>query len=290
TRFWGSIVITALHDPQGEVIGFSKVTRDLTERKTAEDLLRTSAAQLDLKNKTLERLNEELTSFTHVASHDMKEPLRKIQTYAGRIEAADFDPVKSREYLVKIKKSAEGMQRLIDDLLSYSQMSNDTSVHVEKVDLNATLKAVVSDLEIAIYEKKATVNFRKLPVVSGIPYQLRQLFLNLISNALKFSKADETPQVTISAETIKGPELPDGLSDGGSKYFHVSVADNGIGFSHDAGDRIFEPFQRLHPKNVFSGSGIGLAIVKEIVDNHGGIVSAEGRPGAGAIFHLYLPA
>lgn len=288
SRFWGSIVITALHDSSGEVIGYSKVTRDLTERKNAEDLLRLNSAQLDLKNKTLERLNEELSSFTHIASHDMKEPLRKIQTYVARIESAGFDAEKSREFLQKIKASAAGMQNLIDDLLSYSQLTSETIHNFERTDLNVTMQTVLSDLEISIHEKQALVDFRPLPVVRGVPHQLHQLFLNLVSNALKFSKADELPHIEIVAEVIKGPHLP-GLHDGDNNYHHITVIDNGIGFPHEAADRIFEPFQRLHPRSVFSGTGIGLAIVKRIIDHHNGIISAEGRPGVGAVFHIYLP-
>jgi signal transduction histidine kinase len=289
SRFWASIVITALHNSEGEVTGFSKVTRDLTERKNAEDLLRMNSAQLDLKNKTLERLNEELSSFTHVASHDMKEPLRKIQTYVNRIEGTNFDPEKSREFLGKIKTSAAAMQNLIDDLLSYSQVSNDTTTAFQKTDLNKVVQTVLGDLEVAIHEKHATIDCERLPVVRGVPYQLSQLFLNLLSNAVKFSKPGEPPHVIIRSELIKGPDIPGQNADGSNKYHHISVSDNGIGFSHQQSDKIFEPFQRLHPRTTFSGTGIGLAIVKKVIENHNGIISAEGNPGVGAVFHLYLP-
>lgn len=289
SQFWGSIVITALHNSKGEVIGFSKVTRDLTELKNSQDQLKQNAAQLDLKNKTLERLNEELSSFTHVASHDMKEPLRKILTYAGRIESAKFEPDKSRDFLEKIKTSAAGMRNLIEDLLSYSQVSNDNSSKFEKVDLNKVLQAVTTDLEIAIAEKHAVIDVERLPIVHGIAYQLQQLFLNLLSNAVKFSRPEEPPYIVIRAELIKGPDIPGDQKQGNNKYHHITVTDNGIGFSHQHSDKIFEAFQRLHPRTTFSGTGIGLAIVKKIIDNHNGIVSAEGNPGAGAVFHVYLP-
>lgn len=288
TRFWGSIVITALHNNAGDVIGFSKVTRDLTERKNAEDLLRQNAAQLDLKNKTLERLNEELSSFSYVASHDMKEPLRKILTFASRIESAAFDPDASREILEKIRASATTLQNLIDDLLSYSQVANDDR-RFRKVDLNAVLEDVKSDLEVAIADKSAVIVADRLPVLSGVPHQLHQLFQNLISNALKFSRKEEPPRVEIRCERIKGPDLPGDMPEGNNQYHHISIADNGIGFSQHEHDKIFEAFQRLNPKHAFSGSGIGLAIVKKIVENHNGIVNAEGTPGAGATFHVYLP-
>jgi PAS domain S-box-containing protein len=288
SRFWGSIVITALHDANRGVIGFSKVTRDLTEIKSAEDTLKTNAAQIDLKNKTLERLNEELSSFTHVASHDLKEPLRKILTYASRIESVGYNSEKSREYVEKIKNSSVRMQNLIDDLLSYSQVSNDTS-SMQRIDLNKILQAAKSDLEIAVHEKQAVIDSQMLPVIMGIPYQLHQLFLNLISNAIKFSKPDVKPCILIKAEIIKGPDIPGQMSDGNNKYHHISVADNGIGFEHHDNDKIFQAFERLHPRDVFSGTGIGLAIVKRVIENHNGIISAEGHVGVGATFHLYLP-
>ena len=291
TRFWGSIVITALHNTNGEIMGFSKVTRDLTERKKAEDQLKTNAAQLDLKNKSLERLNEELTSFARVASHDMKEPLRKIQTFASRMEDAHFDPQKSSEFVSKIKSTAASMQNLIEDLLAYSQVSSDLKTQTfEKTDLNKILKNVLTDLEISIQEKGALVEADRLPSVRCISYQIRQMFLNLISNAIKFSRPDERPRITIRAEAIKGPDIPGQVLTGGNEYHHITVSDNGIGFPQQHSDKIFEAFQRLHPQSVFAGTGIGLAIVKRVVENHNGIVSAEGTPGVGATFHIYLPA
>lgn len=289
--FWGSIVITALHNPQGDIIGFSKVTRDLTERKSAEDQLKSNAAQLDLKNKILERLNEELSSFTRVASHDMKEPLRKIQTFASRIESVNLDPSRSREFLDKIKSTAAGMQDLIEDLLSYSQVSGDRgSLTFENIDLNKILEGVIVDLEVPIQEKGVVIDVKRLPNLLGVRHQLHQMFLNLLSNSIKFSRPEESPRITIRCETIKGPDIPGYSFEKGISYYHIRIRDNGIGFSHQHSDKIFEAFQRLHPRSVFSGSGIGLAIVKKVVENHNGVISAEGIPGEGATFHIYLPA
>lgn len=289
SRFWGSVVITALHDADGQVIGFSKVTRDLTERKEAEDMLRANAAQLDLKNKALERLNEELSSFSHVASHDLKEPLRKIRTYISRIEDYQFNPEKTRDLLERVKDSATNMHNLISDLLAYSQVSNDQSVF-EKVDLNKIVAAVRFDLEVAINEKQVNFTIDRLPVVRGVRYQLHQLFLNLLSNAVKFSKPGIQPDIRISCERIAGPDLPGDPVSGSNKYFHIAVSDNGIGFDHQHSSRIFDPFQRLHARSAYAGTGIGLAIVKRIIDNHAGIISAESSPGQGATFHVYLPS
>lgn len=286
--FWGSIVITALHNDAGEVIGFSKVTRDLTERKKADDALKLSAAQINLKNKTLERVNAELSSFTHVASHDLKEPLRKIEIFASRVDESGL-PEKSREALAKIRKSTTKMQELISDLLSFSQIANDDSLF-GKVDLNKVLQAVKSDLEIAISEKNADIRSQRLPVVFGISFQLQQLFLNLLSNAIKFARKGERPVIDITAEVIKGPDIPGDGSEGTNNYHHISVRDNGIGFDHQYNDRIFDAFQRLHTKDVYAGTGLGLAIVKKIVEKHNGIISSESTPGEGATFHVYLPA
>jgi PAS domain S-box-containing protein len=287
SRFWGSVVITALHNLQGELIGFSKVTRDLTERKAAEDALRQSAAQLDLKNKTLERLNDELSSFTYIASHDLKEPLRKIQTFVSRIEDENPSVEKTREFIAKIKNSAVRMQKLIDDLLSYSHVSND-NMKFEEVDLNEILATLKVDLEVMITEKKAVIQSNNLPVVSGIKHEMHQLFLNLITNSIKFSKPSETPHITIQSRAIKGPDVP-GEGIHSNRYHHISFKDNGIGFEPEFATQIFEAFQRLNPKEEYSGTGIGLAIVRKIVENHHGVVSAESFPGMGATFHVYLP-
>jgi PAS domain S-box-containing protein len=288
TKFWGSIVITALHDSSRKVIGFSKVTRDLTEKKHAEDLIQSTAAQLELKNKALERLNAELTSFTYVASHDLKEPLRKIQAFSSMIERMENMPDKGKEFLEKIKNSAMRMQMLMEDLLSYSLISNDDS-SIATIDLNEILKSVKGDLEIVIQEKNAVIKSNKLPVISGVSFQFHQLFLNLLSNSLKFSKPDVSPIIKISSRTIEGPDIPDKISIGKSKYYHISIADNGIGFESQYATKIFGAFQRLHAKSAFSGTGIGLAIVKKIIENHNGIIVAEGVPDVGATFHLYLP-
>ena len=290
SRFFASIVITALHNTEGDVIGFSKVTRDLTEKKQADEKLKANAAQLDLKNKTLERLNEELSSFTRVASHDLKEPLRKIQTFVSRIEDTKFDPDKSRDFVAKIRSTAAGMQNLIEDLLSYSQVSSDlNTLTFERTDLNMILADALTDLEVSIHESKAVIDSEPLPSVRGIPYQLRQLFLNLLSNSIKFCRPDNPPHIVIKSELIKGPDIPGQVLDGGNKYHHISIADNGIGFPQHYSDKIFEAFQRLHPRSVFAGSGIGLAIVKKVMENHNGIVSADSIPDAGATFHLYFP-
>lgn len=284
SRFWGSVAITALHDEDGVIIGFTKVTRDLTDRKKAEDALRESAVLLDQKNKTLEILNSDLSSFVYVASHDMKEPLRKIQTYISMFN----EPVseKGRGYLDRIQNGAARLQNLIDDLLSYSQVSNDVS-DAERLSLNEIVDTVKHDLEIGIAQRKAIVSVEKLPEIFGVRFQIYQVFLNLLSNALKFSRPDTPPEVHIQSEEIilKSREL----SKNGRKFYHIQVSDNGIGFDAENATRIFEVFQRLHPRQAYAGTGIGLSIVKKVMENHQGRVEAESTLGKGSTFHLYFP-
>src|SRR5690606_37814369 len=133
-------------------------------------------------------------------------------------------------------------------------------------------------------------NAHKLPVVKGIPHEIQQLFFNLVSNAIKFSRAGVPPVISIQSKLIKGPDIPGGLPNGKNQYFHIQVKDNGIGFDNEGANKLFDPFVRLHLKNVYGGTGLGLAIVKKIVSNHNGIVTTESEPGVGSTFHIYLPA
>jgi PAS domain S-box-containing protein len=287
TKFWGNVVITALHNENNDIIGYSKVTRDLTAKKNADDLLQSNAMELDAKNKSLQRLNEEVSSFAYVASHDLKEPLRKIQTFTSRImEETDLDKIK--DFAQRASSSAARMQKLMEDLLSYSQVSNDTSV-VKKVDLNEILEAVKNDFELTISEKQATFKIDKLPVIDGVDFQIQQLFSNLIANSLKFSKQNEPPVITIISKIVDGKDIPLGLVNNLKKHHKITLSDNGIGFETAETKKIFDVFQQLHPRTEFTGTGIGLAIVKRVMENHGGIVIAEGKPSIGASFELYFP-
>jgi PAS domain S-box-containing protein len=288
SAFWGYVVITALHDEGGGVIGFSKVTRDLTERKKADEALQASTAQIELKNNALERLNKELSSFTFVASHDLQEPLRKILTYTLQMEKQEGFPVHAKAHLEKIKNTTARMQNLINDLLSYSHISNDKTKS-EAVDLNEILQGVKNDLEVSINEKRAVIEPSMLPVLNGVRFQFHQLFLNLLSNSLKFSKEDEPPVIKIKARIINGPPLSGDIPLSSNKYHQITITDNGIGFDSSFSTKVFEPFERLHPKHEYSGTGIGLAIVKRVMQNHNGIVTADGEVNKGASFKLFFP-
>lgn len=297
TRFWGSIVITALHGSNKEIIGFSKLTRDLSERKQAEEQLRLNNAllqqlnqSLELKNQLLERSNKELSAFSYIASHDLQEPLRKIKTFVNLIaekEAEGLQP-RQRELLDRVMVSANNMQRLIEDLLSYSRTHN-SSDQFQRIDLNELLQSYKEELLNTLQKSSVTVTSDPLPVISGIRFQLHQLFDNLIGNSIKYAKAGVPVQVSITARRVPGIEIVQYGGSYGTTYHLLQFSDNGIGFEQKYAERIFEPFQRLHGKNEYSGTGIGLAICKKIVQNHGGVIFAQSEPGAGARFYVAFP-
>ncbi|GEO08253.1 sensor histidine kinase [Segetibacter aerophilus] len=280
SKFWGSITITALHNKSGTVIGFSKVTRDLTQQKIAEEKLAEYTAELEIQNSELEQ-------FAYVASHDLQEPLRKIQTFSDLIKENFDDREFAEKYLNKLDLSAKRMSELVRSLLNYSRLSKDKP-DVTEVDLNAVLREVKLDFELLIEEKRATIANEPLPKVQGNHMQLGQLFSNLISNSLKFSK--EAPCITIDSKIVERSQItnaPKNLTNG--VYCLIQFKDNGIGFEKQYRDKIFSLFQRLHGKQHYAGTGIGLALCKKIVENHNGFISAEGELGKGAVFYVYLP-
>lgn len=264
-------------------------TDDLRRRNT--DLKRAETA-LQKKNEELEQINNQLEAFAHIASHDLQEPLRKIQTYSNRLFQLESDTLspKGRELNERIQNSTERMRNLIQDLLTFSK-SNFSEAKFESVDLNTLLAEVLSDLEVKISDKNATIESKGLPTMLVIRFQFHQLLLNLISNALKFSKPNEPAHITITSELMSGDKVTSiEPSTHEGNYHLITVADNGIGFDQRFADRIFEMFHRLHNRSHYEGTGIGLAICKKIVENHRGIITAHGRPGEGATFRIYLPA
>lgn len=287
TRFWASVVITAVHDSQRNVIGFSKVTHDLTEKKEAEDQLMANAQQMEEKNRELEKMNAELQSFAYVSSHDLQEPLRKIQTFASRIMDTEESNLSDtgKDYFMRMKDAASRMQTLIQDLLAYSR-TNTVDRIFKLTDLNVILAEVKNDFKETMLEKGAVIETTGLCEISVIPFQFRQLLNNLIGNALKFSKAGRQPVINITGEQLIGGDT---RFSPGTRLCHIRVSDNGIGFDPVYRERIFEVFQRLHGKDRYSGTGIGLAIVKKIVENHSGIITASSVLNEGATFDIYLP-
>lgn len=290
TLFWASVVITAVHNKKNEVIGFSKVTHDLTEKKKADDKLKLNALELEQKNAELEQMNKELQSFAYISSHDLQEPLRKIQTFATQIIERESDNLSDvgKDKFQRMQNAAKRMQTLINDLLSYSRTNVQERVF-EKTDLSKIIDEVKEDLKEELEQKGAVIEKYKTCVVDLIPFQFRQLLYNLISNAVKFSKPDITPVVKIDSRIVKGSALNNEKAKTNIDYCHISVSDNGIGFDQQYSAKIFDVFQRLHGKLEYAGTGIGLAIVKKIVENHNGFITASGEQNKGATFDIYIP-
>ncbi|WP_336515546.1 PAS domain S-box protein [Pollutibacter soli] len=279
TRFWGSVVITALHNQAGEVISFSKVTRDLTDKKNAEDKLKRYTEELEVRNKELEQ-------FAYVASHDLQEPLRKIQVFTGLLKKNLDDKEQAEKYFEKIVGSAQRMSDLIESILKYSRLSP-SEKEFTSVDLNLVLHSVKSDLELVIDETEAIIVSDELPVLVAVESQMHQLFYNIISNSLKFT--EKKPMITIRSSIIAGSGTNDYFQfDPEMKYVEIIFSDNGIGFDSEEAAKIFTVFMRLHGQR-YAGSGIGLALCKKIVENHHGFIRAESAPGNGASFYVYLP-
>lgn len=248
--------------------------------------------QLERSVEDLKRTNQNLEEFAYAASHDMKEPIRKIQLFADRLKIELQDRLSENQVrlFARMERAAQRMGALIDDLLTYSHVSRGTQ-HVEAIDLNQKLSAVLEDLEVAIEEKQAEVSVEHLPTIKGHRRQLAQLFQNLVGNALKYSKAGEVPRIRISAKEVHGREIPLPLPpDEAAKAFHlIEVSDNGIGFAQDDAERIFNVFTRLHGNTEYRGTGVGLSIVRKVAENHGGYIWAESEEGKGATFRLLLP-
>jgi len=241
----------------------------------------------------LQRSNESLEEFTSAASHDLKEPIRKVHFFTGRLKEKLNGRLSDEEqkFLEKVETATARMRLLVDDLLEYSHIGHGNQV-IEDIDLNEKLQLIQSDLELLIIEKGATIDVGELPVVRGYRRQLQQLFHNLISNALKYNKPGVSPIVRISSRTVNGKELGDSIQpDDLQKLFHlIEVSDNGIGFEQQYAEKIFNIFTRLHGNAEYSGTGVGLAIVKKVVEKHGGYITAESEPGNGATFKVWLPA
>lgn len=256
---------------------------EITEQKR-------QARILQEKNMELERSNAELASFSYIASHDLQEPLRKIQTFSGRILelAHEQFPDNIKDYFQRIIYAASRMQNLIEDILSYSRTNTSGSNYVP-TDLNEILEEVKGTLCELIGETGAEIRAEKLPVLKVIPLQVGQLFSNLLSNALKYRKAGVSPVITISAGIVPAGELQMEEAFASDEYWKITFADNGIGFEQQYADKIFELFQRLHVRFEYEGTGIGLAICKKIIQNHGGYINAIGKPGEGSSFSVYLP-
>lgn len=259
------------------------VIRDVTEQMETE-------SNLQARNAELKRTNSDLEAFNRVASHDLQEPLRKIQMFISRLSDEEKGRLssKSQGYLEKVKSSSDRMRNLINNLLSYSKVEEVVELP-KSVNLNDVLDNVLDDLGERIKELKAEIHSDDLPIVNGVQFQLEQLFTNLISNSLKYIKPDTKTKVEIKSTLVSKKELPQELGLVNDTYVKLQFLDNGIGFEKKYENKIFEIFQRLHGKNEYTGTGLGLSICKKIVESHNGAIMAQGKPNVGAEFTVYLP-
>jgi light-regulated signal transduction histidine kinase (bacteriophytochrome) len=271
----------ALDIPSDGRLGCIITMTDLTERKHAERLIRRYASRL-------ERSNKDLEDFAFIASHDLKEPLRKIQSF-GRLLTGKYATSLGKEgsdYTLRMQEAANRMEKMVNDLLSYSRVATQSRPY-EQVDLNLILNNVLSDLEGRITRTGGIVERGELPTIDADPIQMHQLFQNLLSNALKFHKPDEQPRIKVTSRPV--PEEENAPVHYLTPAVEILVQDNGIGFEMEYHDRIFQPFQRLHGRADYEGSGIGLSICWRIVERHRGRISATSRLGVGTTFHVILP-
>jgi PAS domain S-box-containing protein len=268
---------------KNEVTQIMGVAIDISDLKKAEDFLQQ-------KNQDLEKMNKELQSFAYISSHDLQEPLRKIQTFISRISELDKNNLsqKGKGYFERIETSATRMRKLIDDLLLFSNTNKGEKIF-EITDLNQLFERVNQELLERIEEKNALIQFGDLPTINVIPFQIQQLFINLVGNALKYTKKDIQPLIKIDCETIIAKDFPILKIDSDKKYCKIAVSDNGLGFEQQYSESIFNLFQRLHHSAEYPGTGIGLAICKKIVENHEGFITAVGVPNKGATFTFFLP-
>ncbi|SFE02452.1 sensor histidine kinase [Flavobacterium phragmitis] len=250
--------------------------KDNTELKLIQRELESANSKLRFKNKELEQ-------FAYIASHDLQEPLRKIMIMLSRAGEHLSEDQKKKYYFDRITHAAGRLSNLITDVLNYSRIDNKES-HFEEVDLDTTIIEVLGDLSLVIEEKNAVINVNPLPKVRGLDTQLRQLFYNLINNALKFNI--EQPTVTVSYEDVPKDEK---LFTSAENYHVISISDNGIGMDGKYSDRIFDMFQRLHERDQYGGNGIGLALCRRIIENHNGMINFNSKPGEGTTFWIYLP-
>jgi PAS domain S-box-containing protein len=275
---WHFVQGEPIKDENGKITKWIGAFTDIHDQKTITAKLEALVTE---RTKELKRSNEDLQQFAHVASHDLKEPVRKIKTFASRLEYEDQNNLSAagKGYLQKMQSAADRMSTMIDGVLTYSTL-NALHQKIEKVDLSQVISNIQADLELVIQRKEATILQRNLPVIEGAEVLIYQLFYNLINNSLKFSRSDVQVSISITADTI----YKDGKS-----YTEIRIEDNGIGFEPGQAERIFNTFERLHSKDKYDGTGLGLALCKKIAERHGGSITAKGSLNEGAQFIVLLP-
>lgn len=280
---WFSTTKVPLRDIDRHIVGVVCVATDISERKQAEEKLRLAASQLA-------RSNRDLQDFASVASHDLQEPLRKIMAFGDRLKTKCSEALgeTGKDYVERMMDAAERMQKLIQSILMLSRVTS-RAQPFKLINLREIIDEVVSDLEVRIEQVGAKVEVGKLPEIEADPLQMRQLFQNLVSNALKFQREGNSPVVSIFGKTLQVPEAQISGVSAGAEVCQIMVKDNGIGFDQKFAEQIFAVFQRLHGRFEYEGTGIGLAVCRKITDRHGGSIMAKSEEGAGAIFIVTLP-
>jgi PAS domain S-box-containing protein len=275
---WVKVSGKPIYDEMDTPIKIIGVTLDISEQRFFTDAL---SKQVKERTLELERSNDDLMQFAHVTSHDLKEPARKVQTYADKL-VAEFGktlPAKGATYLNKIQDATKRMFSMIDGVLNYSSINAEEHT-IEQIDLNEIINNIESDIELLISEKKGIIQRDKLPVIEGAHILVYQLFFNILSNSFKFSKKELNSVVTISSSLEKKGNL---------EFVKITIKDNGVGFNKKQVDKLFNAFSRLHPKDKYQGTGLGLALCKKIVERHGGSIVADGKENEGAVFTVLLP-
>ena len=280
-----------LRNENGKIVKWFGTCTDIHDQKMLNEILeqkvRERTIELQKANADLESSNTELLQFASVASHDLKEPLRKIHIFSNLVKDRYLAEMEgAAEYIERIISASARMTKLINDLLTFTRLSINASF--ENVSLNRLVDEVMSDLELAISEKHATIEVDDLPKIDAITGQIRQVFQNIISNALKFSKKDERPRIKITCETVDRCSL-DAKRNANGDFIRITIKDNGIGFDEQYAEKIFTIFQRLHSREQYDGTGIGLAITKKIIERHKGVISATGKENEGSKFIIVLP-
>lgn len=283
----------------GKIRHFRTIAKSFTDLRGTQSMIGTTrdvtedynkSLQLKQRNKELEKHIKELDEFNQVASHDLQEPLRKIQTFISRINEKEKENLTDlgKEYLSKMEIASNRMRVLIDDLLQYSK-ANRSEKNLVKTDLNEILRESLAEVSQSIEDKKAIIHYTQLPTIDGISFQMQQLFSNLLSNSLKYSKADVPPVITIDCTEVTAKTEVILNDKSTKKYYRINFTDNGIGFEQEHAKKIFLLFNRLHGKTEYHGTGVGLAICEKIVENHKGYIFANGQPNEGATFSIYFP-